>query len=348
MKQSFWYPTLVGLFCVMIGLAFCRFSYTPMIPVLIKGGWLTDPQANYVGSFNFAGYFIGALTAHTLSKYIGKMSLARITLILACVTLFLCAWHLGFAWLSFWRFLAGIFGAFLIVLTPSIVMRLIAPEKRFVSSGIMFMGCGLGIVISGFGLPWLAHQFDLNAMWLGLAILCFIIVVFSWRLFANSVVQAEQDNVIETAFVRKKILCFLSLAYFVCGIAVVPHTLFLADYLHKNYHESVAVSGMLFSLFGAGCMLGSFAGGLLSARIGTYSSLILAYVVGVIAILLVLLSHSSSVVAISAFVVGIYLFATVNLASLRVGEAVNKTAHARYWGKVTLCFALGHEPCEWK
>ena len=45
----------VGL---LIGMGLGRFSYTPMVPVLIEVGYLSESEAGYIGALNLGGYVI--------------------------------------------------------------------------------------------------------------------------------------------------------------------------------------------------------------------------------------------------------------------------------------------------
>ncbi|MDF1655041.1 MAG: YbfB/YjiJ family MFS transporter [Coxiellaceae bacterium] len=327
---------------MMFGLALCRFSYTPMIPFLINQHWLSAAQANYVGSYNFIGYFIGAVLAFTVSRYIDRSILVRVSLALTVVSLAFSGWMLGYWWLSWWRLLAGIIGAFMVILSPAFVLHFVDSNRRHIASGIVFTGAGIGIIISSLVIPSLA-SLGLSVMWLIFAAFAMICVLIAWSLFGREVVEnAANSTDSNDHHQRSKIILYLlAFSYFVCGIGVVPHTLFLSHYLHQDMHVSLASSGLLFSLFGAGCLLGAFLGGVLSARFGVYVTLCSGYVIGIVALLMVVLFHSTVWVLVSSILIGIYLFATVNLTSLRVGEVVPMHHHPKYWGRITLCFALG-------
>lgn len=341
-SSSFWYPSIVGLICMMFGLALCRFSYTPMIPFLINQDWLTAAQANYVGSYNFIGYFIGAVLAFTASRFINRSVLVRYSLAIAVLSLAFSAWMLGYWWLAWWRLLAGIIGAFIVILSPAFVLHFVDNAKRHVASGVVFTGAGFGIIISSLVTPSLA-SLGLSYMWIVFAVFALVCTIIAWSMFRRTVVveATNAQDAHEGHNRNKVILSLLAFSYFVCGIGVVPHTLFLSHYLHQDLQVSLANSGLLFSLFGVGCLLGSFLGGVLSARFGVYATLCAGYVIGIVAILMVVLTHSTSWVLVSSVLIGIYLFATVNLTSLRVGEVVPMHHHPKYWGRITLCFALG-------
>jgi len=63
--------SFVGLAGGLIGVGICRFAYTPLVPVMIGEGWITEAQAGYLGAINFAGYFAGAALAWPSAKWLG-------------------------------------------------------------------------------------------------------------------------------------------------------------------------------------------------------------------------------------------------------------------------------------
>lgn len=341
-KNGFWYPSTVGLICTVFGLALCRFSYTPMIPFLINQHWLTAAQANYIGSYNFIGYFVGAVLAFSASTLLSRQCWIRLSLVLALVSLTACSWHVSYVWMSVWRFLAGVVGAFLVILSPAFVLSFVDGRMRFAASGIVFAGAGLGIIVSSLLIPSMA-MIGLSFMWLVFAGFALVCTALAWRLLGKSMpVECVENSSTNVKAKRMHfVLWLLAISYFCCGAGVVPHTLFLSHYLHADLQVGLQSSGSLFALFGVGCLLGSVLGGMVSARIGVYATLLVGYIIGLVAMLLVVLTHALSFVLLSSVLVGIYLFITVNLTSLRVGEVVPSFRHPKYWGRLTVCFALG-------
>ncbi len=117
-QNRIWYSAIAGLCALFVGIGLCRFAYTPLIPELISQGWVTNASAGYLATINFMGYLLGAFLAHRLSKYFEISFLIKLSLIISVISLALCALHFGFIWFAVWRFLAGVTGAFLMVLTP--------------------------------------------------------------------------------------------------------------------------------------------------------------------------------------------------------------------------------------
>lgn len=108
MSHSAIYAAIAGMCCIFVGLRLGRFAYTPMVPALVNHHWLSIDGAGYLGSFNFLGYFIGAITVKRLLRLASSEVIIKVSLLLLSISLMACAWNEGYVWLNVWRFLAGI------------------------------------------------------------------------------------------------------------------------------------------------------------------------------------------------------------------------------------------------
>ncbi|MBT6963257.1 MAG: YbfB/YjiJ family MFS transporter, partial [Lentimicrobiaceae bacterium] len=129
--------------------------------------------------------------------------------------------------------------------------------------------------------------------------------------------------------------------YFLAAVGIVPHSLFLSDYVHRDLGYSISDSSMLFSALGLGSAIGPVISGVLAKKLDTSMSLFFAYLTGVIAVLIILMFDEIELVALSAFLAGIFLISVVSLTSLRVLEIVGLEMHDHYWGILTLILASG-------
>src|SRR6185503_4437953 len=99
--------TIAALCANLVGIGLARFGYTPLIPALISAGWFRPSDAVYLGAANLAGYLAGALGARRLGVLAGPQATLRGAMLLTAVSLFACAFPLGFAWFFVWRLLSG-------------------------------------------------------------------------------------------------------------------------------------------------------------------------------------------------------------------------------------------------
>ncbi len=342
MNKIYWFPTVAGLWVLFIGLGLCRFSYTPLIPDLINQGWVNQAQAGYLGAINYLGYLLGALLAKRISHIYPTPKLIRLSLILAIISLGLCAINISFSWLSIWRWLAGLVGAFFMVLTPSFIVKDIPVTYQGRAVGIIFTGIGLSIMISGFAFPPLA-KLHIALAWLAMSLLALIGALIAWRTFQptskysnGSVIKAS--SIIHSTQSRN--LTLTAISYILFGIACVPYLLFLADYIHRQLHISSLASGIFWSLFGIGALIGPFSFGWLADKIGNYKSLFVIYFFSFLGGAMMIGHQINILYAISCFCMGAFLFGILTLTSLRTHEFVGGELHSLYWGKMTLYYAI--------
>lgn len=347
--RHFYYVAIAGLIALFVGIGLCRFAYTPLIPNLISEGWFTKSQTAYLGAMNFLGYLIGVFLGYQLSKYFKLHVLVKSSLIVSAISLAMSAIHLGFLWFALWRFVAGVTGAFLMVLTPALILKNIPPDYKGRISGIIFTGIGLGIVVSGFLFPSLA-KINMIMAWLGASVLAIIASFIAWPGLSidTSLAHDSSNNhsdLINTTFnhltkSQFRIFTLLSIIYALVGIGIVPHMLFLVDYIHQKLGLNMVISGLFWAAFGVGSLMGSLWAGIIADRIGTYKSLIITFFIACVAASMVLFNKIDLLYFASAFLMGAALPGMVTLISSRIVELVGTENHPIFWGKITLYLAI--------
>jgi MFS family permease len=184
LNQPFWYIAIAGLCVLFTGIGLCRFAYTPLIPVLIHEGWVDTSGAGYLGAINLIGYLLGAFLGQRANKYFQTSHLIKYSLVASVISLGMCAINWNFAWFAIWRFVAGMTGALIMVMTPAAILKSISIRYRGRAAGLMFTGIGFGIIVSGFLFPSLA-KLSVSMAWLSAAVVAFAATVFSWRAFPS-------------------------------------------------------------------------------------------------------------------------------------------------------------------
>ncbi|MBS7349690.1 MAG: YbfB/YjiJ family MFS transporter [Comamonas sp.] len=342
---------MVGFMATFSGTGLARFAYTALMPQMVLSGWLSGEQAAFLGATNLLGYLLGALTAATAAQRLG-----------ARTTLLLCWWAtvLSFAasswpqapWvLASWRFVAGVCGAMLMVLGPSVAMAAAAPERRAVLGPLMFCGVGAGALLSATVIP-LLLDWGLGWLWLalaGLSALAALAGQYSSRpdcLPSPPVVVAQAPSSSSLPAPQKLwtgAVVLLLLAYALDGFGYVPHTVFWVDYLGRELGLSTAYTSVQWALFGVGAMLGPALVAVVAPRWGWGRSMGTALLLktGVVALpLLPVLGNHWALHSLSSFAMGALTPAVVSMASGYVMFLVGVAAHRRMWGYATATFAL--------
>ena len=78
------------------------------------------------------------------------------------------------------RFISGLASAFVFVSASSMVLDTLAIKNKTDWSGLFYSGVGLGILISSLMIPILNNLFSWKGVWVGLALVCAILVFFIW------------------------------------------------------------------------------------------------------------------------------------------------------------------------
>lgn len=140
---------LVGLSALAIAVAIGRFAFTPLLPLMEAEGVLSIFGGGVLASVNLVAYCIGALVAARIPlspKLVFRLSIIAVAL----STLGMGTTGSFTLWLVF-RAVAGLAGAFILVLVSSYFLRGLAERGRPRLQGWVFSGVGAGIAVAGLG-----------------------------------------------------------------------------------------------------------------------------------------------------------------------------------------------------
>ena len=337
-----WRATIAALSANLVGIGLARFGYTPLIPALIAAGWFAPSEAVYLGAANLAGYLAGALGARAIAARTGAPALLRGAMLVTAASLLACALPLGFAWFFLWRFLSGVTGGVLMALAAPSVMPGIPPLRRGLAGGAIFTGVGLGIAASGTLVP-LLLQSGLVETWLGLGGLALILTVIAWNGWPAGAGIHDRRPAYPQPPRATPALRSLYLEYALNAVGLVPHMIFLVDFIARDLGQGLHTAAIYWVIFGIGALLGPIAGGHAGDRIGFRTALRLAFVVQALCVALPLVTVSAVGLAVSSFVVGAFVPGCVAITLGRARELTvdDPAGQAAAWSWCTIAFALG-------
>jgi predicted MFS family arabinose efflux permease len=336
-----------GLCATLVGIGLARFAYTPLIPPLIGAGWFTPGEAAYLGATNLAGYFVGALLARGAAARWSAVTMIRLALVFATLSFLTCAWPLPFLWFALWRLLAGIAGGFLMVLAAPTVLPMVPLDRRGRAGGIIFTGVGTGIALSGILVPPLI-AFGLTATWLGLGLLCLCLSVVGWSGWPDAAGAVADQRAPSGGRSPGRtpydlVLVALIVAYGLNATGLVPHMVFLVDYLARGLERGIQTGSLFWVLFGLGAMAGPLLAGMLGDRIGFGRAFRLALVAQTMVIGILAFPVHLPLIVISSLVTGAAAPGIVPLVLGRMQELLpgDPDAQGAAWRIATMAFALG-------
>jgi predicted MFS family arabinose efflux permease len=335
-----WRPVLASLCAVLVGIGLARFAYTPLIPALIAAHWFSASATVYLGAANLAGYLAGALLARPIAARAGAAPALRGMMVTASAAFFACAFPLSFGWFFVWRFASGVSGGALMALAAPVVIRHVAPSRRGLASGAIFTGVGLGIAASGTLVPFLMHAGPAQT-WFGLGALALLLTAIAWGGWPRE--QLPETHPLSAPRTSRSDLVALYVEYGLNAIGLVPHMIFLVDFVARGLDRGLVTGAQYWVLFGLGAMLGPLASGRVADRIGFALTLRYSFAVQAALVVLLVFSAAPMSLTISSIVVGAMVPGVVPLVLGRVHELIPNDAdqQRKAWGLCTTSFALG-------
>ncbi|MDH3232707.1 MAG: MFS transporter [Alphaproteobacteria bacterium] len=339
-----WPVTLSGLCAILVGIGLARFAYSPLIPALIEAEWFSAGETAYLGAANLAGYLVGAMLAARLADAVGTPTALRSMMLLAAATFVASAFPLDFWWYTGWRFAAGLAGGILMVLAPSAVLTHIPQARHGFAGGIIFAGVGLGIVLSGTIIPPLL-QIGLEVTWFALAALAFLLAILAlpgWRRLTGQP-HTPPANPQRVSVRADRRLISVLLVYALCAVGLVPHMVFLVDFVARGLDRGIVVGAVVWVIFGVGAILGPMLIGHLADRAGFRRMLWLGLSIQALAVGLIAIASDLWALVLSSLVVGAFVPGTVTLVLGRVREllAGDAARQRAAWGLATIAFSVG-------
>ncbi|MEW6343792.1 MAG: YbfB/YjiJ family MFS transporter [Pseudomonadota bacterium] len=339
-----WRGTVAGASASLVGIGLARFAYTPLLPAIIGAHWFEASTAAYLGAANLGGYLAGALAARLLVKWSSPATVLRAMMLLAAIAFFACAFPVSFLWFFLWRFASGLSGGALMVLAAPTILAHVAPSRRGFAGGAIFTGIGLGIAASGTIVPLLLRQ-GLTQTWLGLGVVSLLLSAVAWNGWPQqdpAAAAPAHSHTAHRAAHPAPALRALYVEYALNAAGLVPHMIFLVDFVARGLGKGVDAGAQYWVLYGLGAIVGPLLTGHLADRAGFGPALRVAYVMQIVAVALPVLGLGPAGLIVSSVVVGAFTPGIVPLVLGRVNELLvhHPSAQKAAWSKATTSFAV--------
>jgi len=350
-----------ALCATLVGNGIGRFAFIALMPALIQAGWFTQAEASYLSVATLAGYVIGAPISDWLARQWPAADLLRGSMLACSISFFACAISgAGMPWYFFWRTLAGVCGAVLMVLPAPLVLPRHDPIVRARASGVVFSGIGAGAAISGSLVPLLVSGIGVALMlgdvpaatlslhgvagaWIGMGLICAALTALSWRQWP---VDSQQTNAASPQpssrlpdEIRPVVWLILA-AHGLNAVGYLAHTMFWVDYVVRELERPLATGGFYWAMFGVGAAIGPMLTGTLADRFGLRRCLIVGFALKSFSALLPVLTHADAALLLSSVLMGILTPGIVALVSAFALDRVGAIHHRKAWGMATSSFAL--------
>ncbi len=245
-----------------------RFAFTPVLPMMQRDLGVSLQAAGWLASANYAGYFLGALSAVWLRLAPGTIVRGALA-VTAVLTVAMGLTHDLYAWLCL-RALAGVVSAWALVFSSAWVLRALAASGNGHLGGVVFGGVGLGTALAGalclafLGVGWSADQ-----AWIALGLLALLVAVAIWPLYGHATeattTAARSPSALATAPSRENVRLIVCYGCFGFGY-IIPAT--FIPVLARAAVPDPQIFGWAWPVFGTAALLSTLAAGPLSARVG--------------------------------------------------------------------------------
>lgn len=322
-----------------LGIGLLRFSYTALLPSTREAYAWSHNFASILGSANLLGYLVGAFWAMKVPQnskmpfYILGAALCGSASLLACAFT-----HFSETWYLVWRFISGISGGLLMILSPSVVAQCSELQHRFKINFIGFSGIGLGVLCATLFMPYL-DQIETSTAWLILCAFAFSMSAVLWILVRPFQTQLQSIATTQSHFGQVNPIYYsLLIAYACSAFAYIPHSLFWIDYLSQVLELNLFWINFNWILYGLGSALGAYSAYILARKFGNFAALKVLYSLYIIAVLMAVLSFSAVFTFLSSFLTGLLNPAVVFLTSYTILQLYG-LAYKKLWSMATLSFA---------
>jgi predicted MFS family arabinose efflux permease len=339
-----WHAALAGLAASLVGIGLARFAYTPLIPALIGAHWFSPATVVYFGAANLAGYLAGAVLARRLAGRFPAPAVLNATMLVASLSFFASAAPVSVIWYFLWRFASGVVGGIIMVLAAPTVLPAVDPARRGLVSGLIFTGVGLGVGASGTLVPLLLHA-GLAATWCGLgAVSCVLTAVAwgGWPSDASAPAASLPAAAPRIGALLSLPVCAMLFEYGLNAFGLVPHMVFLVDFIARGLGWGLTVGSAYWVVFGLGAMAGPLLAGTVADRIGFAATLRLGLAIEAAAVSLPAVTAGPVWLALSAAVAGAAAPGIVPVVLGRVRDLLpgDEAAQRIVWSWTTIAFAL--------
>lgn len=327
-----------GILFMIVAMGISRFAFTPILPFMRIDEGLSFEQGGFLASSNYIGYFVGALGAGFI--YRNKKNFLLLNVLLNVISIVIMGiTHSYILWIIL-RFIAGITGGFIFVLTSSIVMDYLASHNLSRWSGYVFSGIGLGIALSGLLVPFIESFYSWEGSWIGLGILSALFLITTLTLWRKIVIRdGEKIEKTKETKIFQGFMPWLIIAYGLEGLGYIITGTFLVDIIY-NIESLRPFASFSWVIAGIAAAPAAPLWMSMISKMSTVKVLSIAYILQIIGILLPVFSQTAWGVLLSAFLFGFTFVGIVTLSTAYARQLFPKQSGAVV-SVLTTAYALG-------
>ncbi|HHU6751432.1 TPA: YbfB/YjiJ family MFS transporter [Staphylococcus pseudintermedius] len=335
---------VLGMMALFIVIALGRFAYTPILPFMQLDTGLDNKSVGLLATFNYLGYLIGAmLPIFYIMK--NKVFDLKCYLLLNVATMLWFGVTDHFVIWSLLRLLNGISSGAVFVLASNIVLEALHLARREGIAGLLYSAVGLGLFSSSFFIFLYTDVTHWRETWIWLGSAAFILtLIIIARLRDNPTLSEpashEAHDPQKVIRYSKKFYIPFAIAYFCEGAGYIITGTFLVAIVKTmpTLSEYAALSWMF---VGLGAIPATVLWSMIGQRIGICLSVILAFLLQIVAVLMPIFTVNAFAIALSSMIFGATFLGLTTLFMSKSHQITFETKGNNLVAVMTLIYSVG-------
>jgi len=347
-----WIIVGIGVLVKMAGLGFGRFAYSMVLPSMRESLKFNYVEMGLLSGAILLGYLLFSFVGGMMATRFGPKRVVTFSLLCGALSMFFISRLSGFLPLIFFTFAMGGGAGGTHISITTLPMAWFEERRLGRAVGVVTGGTGLGIIVTGFLLPYLLFHLGKEAWrqcWFLLALITFLVAVIGWILLREKPDQMilpshNPDRYKESISSIGKgdglTLKAIFVIYFIFGFAYIIYNTYFVAYMVEEIRLTEKAAGNIWVLFGWMSMGSGLVWGYISDRLGRRKALLWNNGIISLSVLLPLLLHQPFFLGLSAFLFGFVLSGTITIIAAAIGDQVTEKRASAY-GLVTLIHGIG-------
>lgn len=358
-----WIIVLAGIAGLFASLGLGRFSLGMMLPSMGEALALSYSQMGLISTINFCGYLLAVLLCGVLTARFGARLLISAALALVALSMVLVGLSSHFLLILPLYFLTGVGSALSNVPIMALMSVWFDGRSRGRAAGLCVMGNGLGILVTGKGVPVLNEMAGgWRVSWILLGCLAGGIALLSFVLFRNrpeepgestkgtttpaatgaaSPPEKKGQGWLGPQVAGKNIFYHCGAIYFLFGCTYVIYVTFFVTALVQERGLTEQAAGSLWAWVGLLSLASGPLFGSLSDHYGRKATLAAVFFIQTTAYLLAAARLPMFSVYISLACFGLVVWSIPPIMAALVGDHAGPERTAALFGFVTFVFGIG-------
>jgi MFS family permease len=330
----------IGALAVAMGIG--RFAFTPMLPLMMRDGVISQDAGAWLAASNYLGYLAGALVAGRISS--SSPSLMGMSLVGTAVVTAAIGVLDGVAIWLLLRFTAGLLSAWTLVATSTWALRELARADRARLAGLVYSGVGLGIAVVGvFCIVAARPGVTAQDLWVRLGALAALIIAgpVLWLGGRSGAAHSVASHAADRPYKGDKTAGYagIVICYGLFGFGYILPATFLPA-MARQVVDDPAVFGVAWPILGSAAALSTIVVAPLIDRVNRLRMWACSHLVMAAGVALPTIWLSKEAIAVAALLVG-GTFMVITMLGLQEARARSPDNPTTILGRMTAAFAIG-------